>query len=75
MNSNYYGNFRNNRYYPKKSYAKENKKYLQQSNIREVEINSISQTEPSKPKFSPETNITYKKISEISNNVNETYTK
>ncbi len=62
MNSNYYGNFRNNRYYPKKSYAKENKKYLQQSNIREVEINSISQTEPSKPKFSPETN-------------NETYTK
>ena len=77
MNSNYYGNFRNNNrngYYPKKSYAKDNKKYVQQGNIREVEINSISQTEPSKPKFSPETKITYK-MSEITNNVNETYSK
>ena len=61
MNSNYYGNFRNNNrngYYPKKYNAKENKKYIPQANIREVEINSISQTEPSKPKFSLDLKIT-----------------
>lgn len=71
MNSNYYGgNFRNNNrngYYPKKYNMKENKKHTQQSNIREVEINSITQTEPSKPKFSPENKI----ISPIESTTND----
>lgn len=48
-------NFRPNRNYHQKKYnnPKEPKKYPQQGNIREVEINSITQTEPSKPKQIP----------------------
>lgn len=58
MASNYdYHNqiFRPNRHSHQKKHnnnnQKESKKYFQQSNIREVEINSITQTEPSKPKI------------------------
>lgn len=55
-NYDYYSqNFRSisKNYYPKKyNNPKENKKYIQPGNVREVEISSLNQTDPSKTKNS-----------------------